>query len=144
MIGVVQMRSIWRREADVVEAWIIKLNHLPEHRNSSRCKAAVETKIVPSPQVNRVGQPARSMFGVRRPHLLCTYCSVISGLCNCGPYVRLAFVPNILSSLSYYLFIIFWARSCENVSYAICEQQRCRSACAIAQSDQHFCCSLLR
>ena len=29
-------------------------------------------------------------------------------------------------------------------SYAICEQQRCRSACASAQSDQHLCCSLLR
>ena len=37
-----------------------------------------------------------------------------------------------------------WARSCENVSYAICEQQRCRSACASAQSNQHLCCSLLR
>ena len=37
-----------------------------------------------------------------------------------------------------------WARSCENVSYAICEQQWCRSACASAQSDQHLCCSLLR
>ena len=37
-----------------------------------------------------------------------------------------------------------WARSCENVSYAICEQQRCRSACASAQSDQHLYCSLLR
>ena len=39
---------------------------------------------------------------------------------------------------------IVWARSCENVSYAICEQQRCRSACASAQSDQHLCCSLPR
>ena len=27
---------------------------------------------------------------------------------------------------------------------AICEQQRRRSACASAQSDQHLCCSLLR
>ena len=27
---------------------------------------------------------------------------------------------------------------------AICEQQKCRSACASAQSDQHFCCSLAR
>ena len=35
-----------------------------------------------------------------------------------------------------------WATSCENVSYAISEQQRCRSACASAQSDQHLCCSL--
>ena len=29
--------------------------------------------------------------------------------------------------------------SCENVSYTICEQQRCRSAYASAQSDQHVC-----
>ena len=28
--------------------------------------------------------------------------------------------------------------------HAICEQQRCRSACVSAQSDQHLCCSLLR
>ena len=31
-----------------------------------------------------------------------------------------------------------------HVSYVICEQQRRRSACASAQSDQHLCCSLLR
>ena len=37
-----------------------------------------------------------------------------------------------------------WARPWENVSYAICEQQRHRSACACAQSDQHLCCSLPR
>ena len=37
-----------------------------------------------------------------------------------------------------------WARSCENVSFAICEQQRRRSACASAQSDQHLCCPLRR
>ena len=38
-----------------------------------------------------------------------------------------------------------WARSCENVSYAICEQQRHRSASASTQSDQHLsCCLLLR
>ena len=30
------------------------------------------------------------------------------------------------------------------LSYAICEQQRRRSACASAQSDQRLCCSLLR
>ena len=32
-----------------------------------------------------------------------------------------------------------WARPWENVSYAICKQQRHRSACAFAQSDQHLC-----
>ena len=36
---------------------------------------------------------------------------------------------------------IIWARSCENMSYVMCNQQRHRSACA---SDQHLCCSLLR
>ena len=45
-------------------------------------------------------------------------------------------------SLDFY--IIIWTTSCENVSYAICEQQRYRSACASAQSDQHLCCSLPR
>ena len=37
-----------------------------------------------------------------------------------------------------------WARSCENMSYAICEQQRRRLACTSAQSDQHVCCSLFK
>ena len=41
------------------------------------------------------------------------------------------------------IFQIIWARSCENVSYVICEQQRHRSACPSAQSVQHLCCSLL-
>ena len=39
--------------------------------------------------------------------------------------------------------MIIWARSCKNMSYAICKQQRCRLACASAQSDQHLCCSLM-
>ena len=37
-----------------------------------------------------------------------------------------------------------WAEPWENVSYVICEQQRRRSACASAQSDQRLCCLLLR
>ena len=37
-----------------------------------------------------------------------------------------------------------WAGPWENVSYVICEQQRRRSACAFAQSDQRLCSSLLR
>ena len=63
-----------------------------------------------------------------------------------------SFVPGIVACFFFILFsqknlckdILTWARSCENVSYAICEQQRCRSACASAQSDQHLYCSLLR
>ena len=39
---------------------------------------------------------------------------------------------------------IMWATSWENLVYAICEQQRHRSACTSAQSDQRLCCSLLR
>ena len=37
-----------------------------------------------------------------------------------------------------------WARSWENVSYGMCEQQRRRSACASGQSDQRLYCSLPR
>ena len=37
-----------------------------------------------------------------------------------------------------------WARPWENVSYAICEEQRRRSACASAQSDQRLRCSMPR
>ena len=37
-----------------------------------------------------------------------------------------------------------WAGPWENVSYVICEQQRRRSACTSAQSDQRLCCSLPR
>ena len=37
-----------------------------------------------------------------------------------------------------------WAGPWENVSNVICKQQRRRSACASAQSDQRLCCSLLR
>ena len=36
-----------------------------------------------------------------------------------------------------------WAGPWENVSYVICEQQRRRSACASAQSDQRLWCSLI-
>ena len=40
--------------------------------------------------------------------------------------------------------LINWAGPWKNVSYVIFEQQRHRSACTSAQSDQHLCCSLLR
>ena len=73
-------------------------------------------------------------------------------------YRRLCCVLNLFANLNYthvhvstsdhsrkklLIPMLIWARSC-HVSYAICEQQRCRSACASAQSDQHLCCSLLR
>ena len=40
--------------------------------------------------------------------------------------------------------IKFWAASWQNLFMLYCEQQRCRSACASASSDQRLCCSLLR
>ena len=60
----------------------------------------------PSLQVSRVGWPARSMLGVRRSHCyvhtvhnLCLFnCQCHFYLYNWGPYVRLAFVSNMLSS----------------------------------------------
>ena len=42
------------------------------------------------------------------------------------------------------VFNINWAGPWGNLSYDICEQQRCRSACASAQSDQRLYCSLHR
>ena len=43
-----------------------------------------------------------------------------------------------------HMYEYVWARPWENVSYPICEQQRCRSACAATQSDQCLSCSLPR
>ena len=44
------------------------------------------------------------------------------------------------------LFVLSWGGSYEprheKTCFALCEQQRRRSACASAQSDQHLCCSL--
>ena len=40
---------------------------------------------------------------------------------------------------SWAVWLSGWARTCKSVSYAICEQQRHRSACVSAQSDQHLC-----
>ena len=45
------------------------------------------------------------------------------------------------------LNVISWIHNISDLSIAcqsICEPQRCRSACASAQSDQRLCCSLLR
>ena len=54
------------------------------------------------------------------------------------------FAPNSISmkkawSLLYYI----WASLRENLSSVVCEHQRRRPACAYAQSDQHFCYSLI-
>ena len=49
--------------------------------------------------------------------------------------------PHFLNMVgSSFLFGPDHAKMC----HAICKQQRCRSDCAFAQSDQHLCCSLLR
>ena len=46
---------------------------------------------------------------------------------------------NLLFSSSH-----MWASMRENLSSGICEQQRCRPACASAQTDQRLCYSLFR
>ena len=43
-----------------------------------------------------------------------------------------------------FMMCSIWAMSWENLLFSICEQQRCRSACASMQSDQCICCSLSR
>ena len=69
------------------------------------------------------------------------YCLLIS-FTNTG--ISLQIQIQVIPLTSRYLLVLglIWARSCENVSYAICEQQRRRSACASVQSDQGLCCSL--
>ena len=67
---------------------------------------------------------------------------------------RYMFAPKCYVTCGHTIFItwryplnnsdIIWAMLCENVSYAICEQQNSRSADIPAQSDQRLCCSLLR
>ena len=48
------------------------------------------------------------------------------------------------SRLSSILDLSYMSHVMRKPVLAICEQQRCRSACASAQSDQHLCCLLLR
>ena len=63
-------------------------------------------------------------------------------LIMCSVFTPVGSRKNV--SHNYKPIYYIWARPWENVSYAICEQQRCRSACASAQSDQRLCCSLPR
>ena len=42
-----------------------------------------------------------------------------------------------------HMFGLKWVSTRENLSRGVCEQQRCRPACASAQSDQRLCYSLI-
>ena len=70
-------------------------------------------------------------------------------------YVNLYALPRILSNFSTFLILCtiyikfipnFWVLQMSRAmrKCLICEQQRRRSACPSARSDQHLCCSLLR
>ena len=60
----------------------------------------------------------------------------------CGFYMTLP-VYTFDSDPKYFWFDCFiWATSCQNLLFAIREQQRYRSACTSEQSDQRLCCSL--
>ena len=50
----------------------------------------------------------------------------------------------LMQTCDCYSCMILLRRVMRKPFYAICEQQRCRSACASSQSDQHICCSLPR
>ena len=68
---------------------------------------------------------------------------------NPGAYSKICCTSSTFSTVSYeaavhVLFDFVWAKSWENLSYAICDQQRRRSACASAQPDQRLCSSLPR
>ena len=63
---------------------------------------------------------------------------------------RLGMTLLVLIGLSICFYEAMWKTSpkCampwENLFYTICEQQRCRSVCSSAQSDQRHCCFLFR
>ena len=63
-----------------------------------------------------------------------------------GPILDLAWAVSSASKIILVVSLLFtlnWATSWENLFF-ICEQQRRRSECASAQSDQRLCCSLPR
>ena len=64
-------------------------------------------------------------------------------------YARISIKMRTILTLPYYAFYIFlkalhMSHIMRKPVYAICEQQRRRSACTSAQSDQRLCCSLPR
>ena len=69
---------------------------------------------------------------------LITSCSLLT-VVFFGFILYLCIIP-----LNTYFQGYIWAGLWGNMSYAICKQQRCRSACASAQSDQRLCCLLPR
>ena len=87
----------------------------------------------------------RSVSFIKKAHLWsCETGSSASSTAVCLSTLRITWKVEIviIVSESRVLWYI-WAEPWENVSYVICEQQRRRSACASAQSDQRLCCSLL-
>ena len=59
-----------------------------------------------------------------------------------NPRVRLH-ISTVSTESSLFAHIIYEPRH-KKTCFALCEQQRRRSACASTQSDQHLCCSLCR
>ena len=82
-------------------------------------------------------------FLSRTEHLVAVsqHGSVCERTAPTGRLLQLSLVGNLKVTLS---VTIKWASSWQKSFYAICEQQRRRSACASAQSDQHLCCLLPR
>ena len=77
-----------------------------------------------------------------------TWISILPVLDHClfiyFEHMVLITVWNYFHHLKLFHMKYIWAKPWENVSHAICEQQRRRSACASAQADLRLCCSLPR
>ena len=62
--------------------------------------------------------------------------------CNSPEKLLLDFIT--VDDFIFHAVYIYMSHIMRKPVFAICEQQRRRSDCASAQSDQHLCCSLLR
>ena len=57
------------------------------------------------------------------------------------PEAQVRYILNKSENATCAVFVMYLSRAIRKPVFAICEQQRRRSACASAQSDQHLCCS---
>ena len=86
---------------------------------------------------------AQADVSLRWAHMpFCWFCHEAAQLINFWTLITIC--EKTCSNFQHSAKVRIWARPWENASYAICKQQRRRSACAFAQSDQCLCCSLPR
>ena len=74
----------------------------------------------------------------------CLLISSLSGLTSLAIPMHFLVVPDKFDIRRHKQGILYLSHIMRKPDFAICDQQRCRSACASAQADWHFCCLLPR